>query len=238
MVIAMHPVRRREALTLLGGALLAPRLRAAAALRPARDAVDHVVIGVSELERGMAALEESTGVRPAIGGSHPGRGTWNALFSLGAGQYAELIAPDPKQKETQDAYGLQAFAEPRLLMWAASTTDIDALAAQLATAGRADVELRAGARVRPDGRRLGWRTLATSSPDGLVPFFIQWDAGTVHPSSDSPAGCTLTALEFEAPEPAAVQAALAAVGLAAAVSAAPAARLKLRLATPRGEIAL
>ena len=34
-----------------------------------------------------------------------------------------------------DAYGLRSFAEPRLLMWAASTTDIDALAAELAAAG-------------------------------------------------------------------------------------------------------
>jgi hypothetical protein len=237
MVIAMHRVPRRDVLMLVAGALVAPRLRAAAALRPAREAVDHVVIGVSDLERGMAAIEERTGVRPAIGGSHPGRGTWNALFSLGRGQYAELIAPDPEQKETKDAYGLQAFAEPRLLMWAASTPDIDALALQLKAAGRSEVDVRAGSRVRPDGRRLGWRTLSTSTPDGLVPFFIQWDAGTMHPSSDSPAGCTLAALEFEAPDPPAVEKALAAAGLAATVQEADVSRLKLRLTTPRGEVA-
>ncbi len=233
----MHHVQRREVLALLAGALVAPRLRAAAALRPARDAVDHVVIGISDLERGMAAIEERTGVRPAIGGSHPGRGTWNALFSLGRGQYAELIAPDPNQKETKDAYGLQAFAEPRLLIWAASTPDIDALAARLKAAGRTEIEVRAGSRIRPDGHRLGWRTLSTTTPDGLVPFFIQWDAGTIHPSSDSPAGCTLASLEFESPNAAEAEQALAAVGLAATVRKAETPRLKLRLATPRGEVA-
>lgn len=212
------------------------RLGAAGALCPARDAVDHVVIGVADLEKGVATIEARTGVRPTIGGSHPGRGTWNALFSLGTGQYAELVAPDPKQKGTPDAYGLGDFAEPRLLIWAAATSDIDGLAARVRAAGSA-VEVRPGSRLRPDGRRLGWRTLSTSTPDGLVPFFIQWDAGTTHPSADSPSGCALAALDFEAPDPSAVEKALATLGLSGNVAKSGAPRLKARLTTPKGEVA-
>jgi hypothetical protein len=234
----MRSIQRREALGVIVGTLLPVRTWAALALRPVRDAVDHIVIGISDLERGIEKIEAKTGVRPSIGGSHPGRGTWNALFSLGPRQYAELVAPDPKQKGTADAYGLPAFAEPRLLMWAASTPDIDALAARLKAAGRSDVEVRPGSRVRPDGRRLAWRTLATSGNDGLLPFFIQWDAGTTHPSTDSPAGCRLESLALAAPDPVAVERGLAAVGLETQVVPGPAPLLRATLATPTGPFSL
>jgi hypothetical protein len=233
----MRPVQRREALAILSGALLPFRATAAVPRRPARDAVDHVVIGIADLDRGMDLVAARTGVRPSIGGSHPGRGTWNALFSLGPGQYAELIAPDPKQAGTPDAYGLSAFAEPRLLMWAASTTDIEALAAALRSSGHSDGAVRPGARVKPDGRRLSWRTLGARGDDGLTPFFIQWDAGTPHPSADSPAGCRLDALTFEAPDPEGVASRLAALGLDARVERAEAPRLRAALSTPLGPVA-
>ena len=209
----------------------AQRGAAAAALRSARDAVDHIVVGISDLDRGIARIEALTGVRPSVGGRHPGRGTRNALFALGRRQYTELMAPDPEQAETKDAYGLAGFTEPRMLMWAASTADIDSLAASLKATPTP------GSRVRPDGRVLSWRTLAVAEP-GLVPFFIQWDAGTTHPSSDSPAGCTLEALSFEAPDPAAVERALAAIGISARVERAAAPRLRATLRTPKGRVEL
>ena len=42
---------------------------------PAVEAVDHLLLGVPDLEAGMKWFEEKTGVRPAPGGSHPGTGT-------------------------------------------------------------------------------------------------------------------------------------------------------------------
>lgn len=236
MVGVMRQLQRREVLGLLAGAVVGRRVLAAPTTRAARDAVDHVVIGISDLERGIALVEARTGVRPAVGGVHPGRGTWNALFSLGTGQYAELIAPDPGQPATPDAYGLPSFAEPRLLMWAASTTDIAALAAELKAAGHSDGEVHAGARLRPDGRRLAWRTLATRGAVGLAPFFIQWDAGTTHPSVDSPAGCRLEGLTFAGPDPAALGKTLLALGVAAEVEPGPAPRLGATLTTPKGRV--
>ena len=166
--------------------------------------LDHILLGCSDLQGGIEFVEQHTGVRAAMGGVHPGRGTQNALLSLGTRRYLEIIAPDPAQHTDNPlAARVQALSEPRLVGWAAHSRDIRALAAQLSKAGVEAEGPTAGSRQRPDGKTLHWQTLNLKDDlNGLLPFFIEWAADSAHPSEDAPSGCQVLELVLLTPDPA------------------------------------
>ena len=209
-------------------------------LLPAQDAVDHLLLGVPNLEDGIARVAEKTGVEAVVGGRHPGLGTHNALLSLGRKQYLEIIAPDPTQTTLAPQFAfLQLATAPRLLTWATATADIQAIAARAHAAGFELNGPNAGSRTRPDGQTLKWQTLFLKNDFSLlIPFFIEWDATSRHPSEDSPTGCTLQAIELEAPQPETLRAALRQLGIKATVSRSIEARLRATIDTPHGLIEL
>jgi len=205
--------------------------------------VDHLLLGVADLDRGIAWVEERTGIRPIIGGVHPGRGTRNALMSLGDGKYLEVIAPDPAQTTYSFQTDVRTLREPRLVTWAAGTKDIDAVAQRAKTAGVSVFGPSDGSRARPDGTRLAWRTLGvgTSLAAGNIdpiPFFIQWSANTVHPSIDSPKGCALKEMRITHPNAPAVAKVLGGVGIEADVAIGSDAAIHATLSTPKGLVHL
>jgi hypothetical protein len=142
---------------LAGAALAVPRITSAANRAPTL--LDHILLGCNDLDRGVAFVEEQTGVRAALGGVHPGAGTRNALLSLGQNRYLEIIAPDPAQPASADSRGLRNLKEPVLVGWAAHPGDIEAFAIQLKGQGFAAIGPTPGSRKRPDGRILHWKTL-------------------------------------------------------------------------------
>jgi hypothetical protein len=207
--------------------------------------LDHILLGCADLERGIAWVEERTGVKAAFGGVHPGRGTQNALLSLGERRYLEIIAPDPKQAGTTgpqssvERLGLPGLVEPRLVTWAAHPGNVAELAENLKKAGIAAEGPMPGSRKRPDGRLLQWKTLnLADDAGGLLPFFIEWSAESVHPSVDAVKGCSIAEFWVESPEPEKLKRRFDAIGIDVRVSSGEKARLRARIVGPKGEVVL
>jgi hypothetical protein len=252
---------RRNFLYLTGAVLIAPSLSAQDPQDlPLVDQVppmlDHILLGCNDLQTGIAFVEQRTGVRAAFGGVHPGRGTQNALLSLGPsgpsqiGHYLEIIAPDPQQ-HTEDplAKKLQSLAEPRLVGWAAHLHEnIANYASKLKAAGIAAEGPTPGSRKRPDGKELRWQTInLLDDANGLLPFFIEWGSGFVpadpekktsrdflHPSVDAPQGCRILRFEIATPDPAALSAVTTKLALRVAIVKADTPQLRASIRGPQG----
>ena len=169
--------------------------------------VDHLIYATPDLDSTVDELERSLGVRAAPGGEQPGRGTRNALISLGANAYLEIVGPDPKQPQpSRPPWWLQGLTKPRIVAWAARGTDLDSLRANAVKSGVPLGEVMSGNRQRPDGVILSWRMTSPRNPvaDGVVPFFIDWGESD-HPSRTSPHGVQLVALRAEHPDDRRVQ---------------------------------
>ena len=236
----MQNISRRTFLGFTSGAVTAPRSWAAwptAAEVPTL--LDHILLGASSLERGIAFVEERTGVRAAFGGVHPGRGTQNALLSLGQRRYLEIIAPDPQQSSVEQYSVITKLSEPRLIGWAAHRDDLDKFAEQLRREGIEFVGPQAGSRQRPDGKVLRWRALRLKDDHrGLLPFFIEWSEDSVHPSADAPKGCTLTRFEASTSETEDLLRLISRVDLDLGVRALDHPSLRASLASPKGQFSL
>ena len=203
--------------------------------------VDHLVYAVSDLDAGTAGLERRLGVRAAVGGSHPGRGTHNALLGLGGGRYLEVIAPDPGQAPPAGprAFGLDGLAETRLVAWAVRVTAIEDAVERSRRAGYDPGPIQERSRARPDGVLLQWRLTddPPSGPGFPVPFVIDW-LDAPHPSDDAPGGATLLGLWAVHPDPDAVRRALRALRVTVPVEAGPGPALVAELDTPKGRVVL
>ena len=203
--------------------------------------LDHVLLGCNNLDHGIAFVEERTGVRAAFGGVHPGRGTRNALLSLGERRYLEIIAPDPKQSDIQlwavpQLTLLKELTTPRLIGWAAHPGELDVVAKRLRESGIAFQGPRPGSRSRPDGRVLSWKSLNLADDrHGLLPFFIEWDANSLHPSADAPAGCHLERFAVVGPDPAELSQTFQRLGITVVIERGEKPQLRARITGPGGK---
>jgi hypothetical protein len=198
-----------------GGAVSSER-----AVVPSSVPVDHVILSIDSLDRGIDLLRNATGITPIQGGVHPGRGTQNALLGLGQGRYLELIAPNPDDTTasaratatTRRAYYRQ-FRRLTPVGWAVHVSDIGAERARLVTAGLRPGPITLGSRVMGDRRMLRWQTLNLWGQErGVLPFVIAWDATTPHPSTMAPAGCALSGLQIVSPNADSLRSALLRAG--------------------------
>jgi len=91
-------------------------------------------------------------------------------------------------------------------------------------------------RQRPDGKILRWQVLGIEQTTPLVAFFIQWEPGSPHPSSNSPQIGTAKSLRFETPQPDEQRRILHGTGIEADVRTSDLPRIVLAVQTARGEI--
>ncbi|HTB95021.1 MAG TPA: VOC family protein [Candidatus Sulfotelmatobacter sp.] len=232
-----QPLSRRLFLLLTTGAVTIPTLLLAENEGPSL--LDHILVGSPDLQAGIEFVEKKTGVLAAFGGVHPGRGTQNALLSLGERRYLEIIAPDPAQPGVKNpiASNLQSLKEPRLVGWAAHPGSIAAFAEKLRTAGIMFEGPTPGSRKRPDGQLLKWQTLnLADTASALLPFFIEWNQDSVHPSADAPKGCELLSFAAETPDPEKFAARLKSLGLDLSVKQGQHTRLRAAISGPKGNL--
>jgi hypothetical protein len=203
--------------------------------------LDHLVYAIQDLNEGVDRIEQLTGVRPAPGGRHVGRGTWNALLSFGGDQYLEVIAPDPEQANLASGrgFGLDRPGPARLVTWAAKAPGIEERVRRARAAGFDPGEPVAMSRDLPDGSRLEWKLTRReqAAGDGLIPFLIDWGS-SVHPSTTAPGGVRLIRVRAEHPDPEAITRMLAALELEIDVTRGEKPALIAALHGPAGDVEL
>jgi len=232
-----QPLSRRLFLLLTTGAVTIPSMLLAESAGPSL--LDHILLGSPDLQAGIEFVEQHTGVRAAFGGVHPGRGTQNALLSLGGRRYLEIIAPDPAQPGVKNpiASNLHSLTEPQLIGWAAHPGSVTAFAEKLRVAGIKCDGPTQGSRKRPDGQFLKWQIVSLAdTASGLLPFFIEWSQDSVHPSLDAPKGCRLLNFAAETPDPEKLAATLKTLNLDLPVKKAEKPRLHAVISGPKGNL--
>jgi len=180
----------------------------------AKPELDHIVYGVPELSAATDDLQHHLGVRPAAGGKHEGFGTHNALLSLGADCYLELITPDPERPDPERPrpFGLDSLRAPRLVGWAARADELPRRIERARGQGYDAGRVLTMSRATPSGERLVWSLSYRPEPggDGVVPFLIDWRT-TPHPAPSAPSGCRLAGFRAVHPDPQAIRVALRAL---------------------------
>lgn len=197
-------------------------------------ALDHVLVW-GDVDRLAARVAEAVGVPPDDGGTHPGRGTRNAIF-LARGKVAlEVLGRDPAQDPPAWAPDL----DDALWWWAVRTDrSIEETCDVLAGHGLATSEPEVGERRRADGSRVGW-TIVDVVDHGFgttVPFVIRW--GDARPPwGGQDAACELRRFRAVHPDPQALREVFAALGLdGVEVGRADGPGLEVELAGPAGTI--
>lgn len=203
--------------------------------------VDHLVYATPDLHRGMREIELLTGVAPAPGGQHAGRGTRNALIALGNGAYLEIIAPDPDQPSPVGGrwLGVDSVMSSRLTTWSVNGSRLIDLRSRAIENGVPLGEVHSASRLRTDGMRLSW-SVTDPDPllaDGVIPFFIDW-GDSPHPSNSAPRGGTLVDLSVEHPDAEKVRSMLRALDLDVSVTVADRPAIVAVIECPLGRVEL
>lgn len=134
--------------------------------------IDHVLIGVRDLDAAVRTFRDRLGFHISGGGEHPGRGTGNKLIVLDP-EYIELIYVTDEQLAPPFLVEYLRKHGDGPAMYAISSDNIDADVAADQARGAPFRDPRPGQLVAPTGRR-GWKSTPIEAPGGKrFPFIIQ-----------------------------------------------------------------
>jgi len=160
--------------------------------------VDHVSYAAEAdgLTATAARLAQKLGVNPVDGGVHPRFGTRNIIFPLAHERYVEVVAvldhPASDKAPFGQAVRARSEAGGGWLGWVVCVDDLAESEQRLGLQGVV------GSRHRPDGVQLKWRQLGVKGlmADPQVPYFIQWEDKSVHPSVGATTDVTICGLQI------------------------------------------
>lgn len=209
--------------------------------------LDHLVYATPDLASTVEMLTSLLGVIPVSGGKHSQLGTENFLVGLGAGQYLEIIGPDPSAQAPSipRPFGIDTLTGPKLVTWAISESDLSAAMAKARERSYDPGIVVPLSRETPDGSTIDWRLVIppptergfTLPGDGLVPFIIDWGSAP-HPSQNLGSECQLLELRVTHPKFADISAMLTALDISMPVTFETLPSLTAVINTPSGKVEL
>ncbi len=208
--------------------------------------LDHLVVAAATLADGIEYFAEISGVAPQPGGKHVAMGTHNALVrSVAERPTSRSSRSIPTERSRHDPAGSTSTTSP------CRRSSPSGRASSIGSRARNAIERAAAACAVPLGTvhsmaRGAYRWRMTIPDDGklpakgIVPTLIEWDVPE-HPAESLPkSNVSIAGLAAAHPDPAAIRAALATLGLEGAlpVTYDRDARLAAMLRTPRGIVTL
>src|SRR5713226_500114 len=138
--------------------------------------IDHIIIGVSNLEQAATLFSQKLGLAASGGGIHPTGGTANRIIVIGD-TYLELIAihtPDEAQQSMLDRLAIHEG----YLNFVLASNDIEADSQAITNRGIPILGPTPGSLRAADGRTRGWSRINIERPDLAqhYPFVIQHDS--------------------------------------------------------------
>lgn len=200
--------------------------------------IDHIVVAIDSLSRGIEQMRELTGVTAVYGAAHLNRGTHSAWMAIGPRTYLEIQAPNPDdttRSAARESFAVQGLVRPAY--WALHTSDVDRLRAELMRRGLAGGNVVPG--THPRGRdTLRWRSLIPWGPlnRAILPYYMERSGA--HPASMASRGCTLASLTVLTPKTDSIRALLNIIGVRVRVDSGVSDTLRIDLDCPTGRVRL
>ena len=145
--------------------------------------IDHVILGVADVDAAAAHIEATLGLRAGPGGRHDAHGTHNRLIWLGD-SYVELMGVFDAVLAAESWWGrhllrVLSAAPAGMAGVVVASTDLDADIALLRSRASPISEPAPGERVRLAGDVVRWRIgrLPEPDPDLGLTFLIEHDTG-------------------------------------------------------------